>query len=162
MRRNRLLILWAAAVALVLGICLVLQNRPRAWQTIGALRSSDLREIQRAISLERLKRVVRGIRALDFGPAFLHLQEKLSGRIRIVTSAGADEANVEIREQAETGRRWNYQLERQSSGSGWKVIGVGYRSALIIRPITQPGSTNRSQATSSQTNTTVDEASSGR
>jgi len=50
------------------------------------------------------------------------------GRKASVSSENPDEARVEVREKSETGRRWDYQLERQTNG--WKVIGFGYRSAL--------------------------------
>ena len=146
----RRLILCAAVGVLAIGIAVALLSRSTPWQTVGPLRSADVRDIQRTVLRERWNRVIRGVWALEFKLASLHLQEMIVGRTRIVTSDGADEARVEFREASETGRRWSYQLEHATNG--WKVIGVGYRSALITRPPKQPDTASQGQPVGPETN----------
>ena len=131
MTGNRRFVLCVAAVCLVLGIATCVLSRPREWQAFGGLRLSDVHEIKKTVVRERWGRVIRGITTLEFRIASQHIQETLRGRKPVVTARGTDEAIVEIFEATETGRRWDYQLERQTNG--WKVVGVGYRSALIRR-----------------------------
>jgi hypothetical protein len=66
---------------------------------------------------------------LELGLARSHLLEVAFGRNWSIKSDDPQEAFVEVGEKSETGRRWTYQLERGTNG--WKVIGVGYRGALI-------------------------------
>jgi hypothetical protein len=121
-------ILLLVAVAFLLLSVTALVNRPRSVLGAGSLQPSEVREIQRTVSRERWRRVVRGVTRLEFGVARSHIREMAMGRITLVSSENPQEALFEVRERSETGRRWNYQLERGTNG--WKVIGVGYRSGL--------------------------------
>jgi hypothetical protein len=122
-RRSSLFLV--AAASLLLSVT-VLVNRPRSVVSAGSLQPSEVQEIRRTVSRERWKRIVRGVTRLEFGVPRSHLQEMAKGCITSISSETPQEALFEVREKSETGRRWNYQLERGTNG--WKVIGVGYRS----------------------------------
>lgn len=149
MNRRQVTLPLLAATAVLVTITILL-NRSSSFMPAGQLQAADVRQIQHTVSHERWKRVARGIAKFEFKLVRSHLEEMLVGRIRTVSSDAADEARVEIREESETGRRWDYQLERQTNG--WKVIGFGYRSALIKRSPNDAGAANRSQPRQVQTN----------
>jgi len=125
--RRRSISCLVAAASVLLAVT-VLLRRLNSVATAGRLQPGEVREIQRTVSHERWRRMARGIRSFGFRLVRSHLQEMILGRIISVSSENPDEARVEVREESETGRRWDYQLERQTND--WKVIGVGYRSAL--------------------------------
>jgi hypothetical protein len=126
MASPRCSILFLIAAASLLLSVIVLVNRPRSVVSAGSLQPSQVREIRRTVSRERWKRIVREVTRLEFDLARSTFQEMAGGCITSVSSENPQEALVEVREKSETGRRWNYQLERGTNG--WKVIGVGYRS----------------------------------
>jgi len=145
------------SIAVLLGVALLLMGvlallyRPNSVVSTGSLEPNDVREIQRVVTRERWSRVARGLTKLEFRLARSHLVEVAKGRNWSVKSDGPPAAFVEVSEKSETGRRWTYQLERGTNG--WKVIGVGYRSALI-KNAPKGGAANGSQPMRSETNTT--------
>ena len=148
MASSRRSILFLVATASLLLSVTVLVNRPRSVVNAGSLQPTEVREIRRTVSRERWRRIVRGITRLEFGVARSHLQEMAGGCITSVSSENPQEALLEVREKSETGRRWNYQLERGTNG--WKVIGVGYRGRLMKNATNKDGPSTGSQPSRSE------------
>jgi hypothetical protein len=108
--------------AIVMNSCL--HQHPPTPRVSGPLSSNDVAEIVQLVLRERAP--VSG----EFAPKDAlawerRLRERVSGRIRSITSINGQRANVDF------GDRWNpkvgydYDLERTTNG--WKVIGVGWR-----------------------------------
>lgn len=113
--------IFALAIAAVVIIWLSESPTPNV-QVVGPLSTNDVQQIIQAVLHERAR--VSGELAPKDAPGWgRRLRERVAGKIRRITSRNGKTANVDFGDRWDSGRGYDYDMERTTNG--WKVIGVG-------------------------------------